>query len=416
MNELKQTFGLFDALNIGIGAIIGGGIFVVTGIAAGLSGPALLLSLLIGAGITIFTALSFAELAVFIPKEGGGYEFAHELISPFVGFITGWLWLLSNVVVGVVVSLGFASYLAGYIPLPVNLMASMACIAITFVNYLGARESGRVNNFLVVLKLLILISFIAFGIGSIKFENFSPFFPNGNIGMLQGAAFIFSAFGGFGRITLVSEEVKYPEKTIPQAIILALVISTIIYLLVGFTAIGLVGYKDLASSGSPLSDAARSESENAALLISIGAVAATLSVLLTALLGLSRISFAMARNNDLPAFFAKLHPVRGVPYNAILVFGFIMTIFAAFADLKRAVAIANFASLLYYVIANYAALKLKKTSYPRAVPVIGLITCVMLLFFLTKDAWIIGSISIAVGILYYHARNIFKKINARDGI
>ncbi len=399
--ELKRTLGLFDALNIGIGAIIGAGIFVVTGIAAGLAGPALLLSLLIGAGISAFTALSFAELAAFIPKEGGGYEFAHELISPFAGFIAGWLWLLSNVVVGAVVSLGFASYLTLFIPLPVNLVAGLACLAITLINYLGARELGSANNALVVLKLLILAFFVAFGIGAVKLGNFSPFMPNGEVGVMKGAAIIFFAYSGFARITLISEEVKNPRKIIPLAIILALGISTVIYMLVSFTAIGLVGYEGLAVSGSPLSDAARSESNNAAFLISIGALAATLSVLMTTLLGLSRVSFAMARNQDLPHFFMKLHPKYSVPYNAILVFGLIMTIFAVFTDLTRAIAISNFASLLYYAIANYAALKLEKPTYPRMVPVLGLITCILLLFFLARDAWIIGSIVILAGIAYY---------------
>lgn len=156
--ELKKTFGLFDALAIGIGAIIGAGIFVVTGVAAGLAGPALLLSLIISASISAFTALSFAELAAFIPKEGGVYEFAHELISPFAGFIAGWLWLLANVVVGAVVALGFASYLALFIPFPINInvVAAGACLAITLINYLGAWESGLVNDILVVIKILIL--------------------------------------------------------------------------------------------------------------------------------------------------------------------------------------------------------------------------------------------------------------------
>ena len=266
---LKRTLGLFDALNIGIGAIIGGGIFIVTGIAAGLAGPALLFSLLIAAGISAFTALSFAELAAFIPKEGGGYEFAHELISPFAGFISGWLWLLSNVVVGAVVSLGFASYLSLFIPLPVNLVAGSACLAITLINYLGARELGSANNALVVLKLLILAFFVAFGIGAVKPGNFSPFMTNGEVGVMKGAAIIFFAYSGFARITLISEEVKNPRKIIPLAIILALGISTVIYMLVSFTAIGLVGYEGLAVSGSPLADAARSESNNAAFLISI---------------------------------------------------------------------------------------------------------------------------------------------------
>lgn len=179
--------------------------------------------------------------------------------------------------------------LALFIPLPVNAMAVVACIAVTLINYLGARESGLVNDVLVVIKLLILALFIAFGI----------------------------------------------------------------------------------------------------------------------LLGLSRISFAMAENRDLPSWFAKLHPVRATPYHTILVFGLIMTIFAAFTDLLRAAAISNFASLLYYAIANYAALRLEKPVFPRVVPVLGLITCILLLFFLAQDAWIIGSIALLAGIVYYYSVKVW---------
>lgn len=402
--ELKKTLGLFDATAIGIGAIIGAGIFVVTGIAAGLAGPALLLSLLIGACISAFTALSFAELAAFIPKEGGGYEFAHELISPFAGFIAGWLWLLSNVVVGVVVSIGFASYLALFIPLPVHVVAPLACLAVMLVNYLGARESSLVNNVLVTVKLIILAFFIISGIGSVRQENFFPFMPNGAAGVMQGTALIFFAYTGLARITIIAEEVKEPGKTIPRAIILSLLVSTAVYLLVSFTAVGLAGYRELADSGSPLASAALFESKNAAVLITAGALVATLSVLLTTLLGLSRISFAMARNNDLPGFFVKLHPERAVPYNAVLVFGLAMAAFAAFTDLLRAAAITNFASLLYYAIVNYSALKLEKPAYPRIIPVLGLVTCIMLLFFLAREAWVIGGTVLLAGMLYYHFR------------
>jgi len=401
---LKNELGLFDALAIGIGAIIGAGIFVITGIAAGLAGPALLLSLLISACIATFTALSFAELAAVIPKEGGGYEFARELVSPFAGFMAGWLWLLSNVVVGAVVSLGFASYLALFIPLPVKAMAVTACLGITLINYFGVRESGLVNDALVVIKLAILTFFVVVGLSAVKLDNFSPLLPHGSVGVMQGAALIFFAYTGFARITIVSEEVKDPEKTIPRAIVLALVLSTVLYLLVCFTAIGLVGYHELATSGAPLADAAMSESKNAATLISIGAIAAILSVLLTTLLGLSRLSFAMARNNDLPKLFANLHPKHATPYNTIVVFGILMAIFAACTDILRAVAISNFASLLYYGIANYAALKLEKPRYPRSIPVLGLLSCSALLLFLARDAWILGSTAILAGVVYYTIR------------
>jgi APA family basic amino acid/polyamine antiporter len=399
---LKKAFGLFDAFNIGIGAIIGAGIFVVTGIGASLAGPALLISLLISAGIAAFTALSFAELSMLIPKEGGGYEFAHELISPFAGFITGWIWLLSNVVVGAVVGLGFAHYFALFVPINVHVTAVVACIFITTINYLGARDLEIVNNILVVFKLFVLACFIVFGITAINQSNItSSFLPHGGIGVLQGAAFMFFAFAGFARITVIGEEVKDPKKTIPRAILLALGVSTLVYLLVSYTAIGLVGYQGIANSGSPLADAAYVEGITVVLLISLGALAATFSVLLTTLLGISRVSFAMARNKDLPGFFNKLHPQRSIPYISILIFGSIMTLFAAFTDLTSAVAISNFASLFYYAIANYAALKVNKSRYPKVIPIIGLITCVFLLFFLTPAAWIIGSLTLAVGVVYY---------------
>jgi basic amino acid/polyamine antiporter, APA family len=402
MAELKKTFGLFDAFNIGIGAIIGAGIFVVTGIGASLAGPALLISLLISAGIAALTALSFAELSIIIPKEGGGYEFAHELISPFAGFITGWLWLLSNVVVGAVVGLGFAHYFALFFPIPVHITAVIACIIIITINYLGARDLEVVNNALVVFKLFILACFVVFGISAIHLGNItSSFLPHGSMGVLQGAAFMFFAFAGFARITIIGEEVKDPKKTIPRAILLALGVSTIIYLLVTYTAIGLVGYQELANSGSPLADAAHLEGSTMVLLISLGALAATFSVLLTTLLGTSRVSFAMARNKDLPRFLNKLHPTRNTPYIAILIFGIIMTLFAAFTDLTSAIAISNFASLFYYAIANYAALKIDKPRYPRILPIVGLFTCILLLFFLTSAAWIIGCLSLVVGLVYY---------------
>jgi APA family basic amino acid/polyamine antiporter len=402
MPELNKTFGLFDAFNIGIGAIIGAGIFVVTGIGASLAGPALLLSLLISAAIAAFTALSFAELSIRIPKEGGGYEFAHELISPFAGFLSGWLWLISNVVVGAVVSLGFAHYFALFFSVPIHVTAVVACLFITTINYLGAKDLEIVNNFLVVFKLFILICFVIFGFQAVNEAHItSTFLPHGSIGVLQGAAFMFFAFAGFARITVIGEEVRDPKKTIPRAIILALVISTIVYILVSYTAIGLVGYQALGNSGSPLADAAQYEGNTMLWLISLGALAATFSVLLTTLLGTSRVSFAMARNHDLPQFFTKIHPRRNIPYITVLIFGSIMTLFAAFTDLTSAVAISNFASLFYYAMANYAALKISKPSFPRIVPIIGLFSCLLLLFFLTPTAWIIGSLGLAIGILYY---------------
>jgi basic amino acid/polyamine antiporter, APA family len=399
--ELKRSLGLFDAFAIGLGAIIGAGIFVVIGVAASTAGPAMLLSLLIAGVVSAFTAISFVHLARFIPREGGGYEYAHELVSPLGGFLSGWMWLLSNIVTGSAVALGFAGYLAVYIPLPINLIAALACLAITGINYLGTRESATANNILVVFKILVLLLFIAFGLSLINRAFYSPFAPSGAMGVMEGAAVIFFAFSGFGRVAMISEEVRDPTRNVPRAIILALIVSGVIYLLVAVVAIGMIGSESLGASNSPLADAATMEGTFMVNLVTIGALAATLSVLLTTLLGLSRITYAMARNKDLPAKLYKLHPKRQTPYIAILAFGLLMTAFALTTDILKAVAISNFGSLIYYMIANLAAVRIAKPRRSKILPVIGLISCASLLIFLTPEAWALGVGALIIGIVYY---------------
>jgi APA family basic amino acid/polyamine antiporter len=400
--ELKRSLGLFDAFAIGLGAIIGAGIFVVAGVAASLAGPALLISLLIAFLVSAFTAVSFVHLASFIPREGGGYEYAHQMISPFGGFISGWMWLLSNVVTGAAVAIGFGSYLAVLVPLPVNLIAALACLGITAINYFGVSESARLNNILVVFKLLVLFLFVAFGILLIQGSNFSPFAPNGAMGVMEGASVIFFAFAGFGRIAMLGEEVKDSAKIVPRAIILALLVSALVYILVSWVAIGLVGSPALAGSGSPLADAASAEGPDMVTLMAIGALAATLSVLLTTLLGMSRISFAMARNGDLPSIMAKLHPKRRTPYIAIIILGLLMVGFALTTDILKAVAISNFGSLTYYMLANVAALRMNLRLRSKIISALGLLSCAGLLVFLTLEAWLLGIAALIIGAVLFH--------------
>ncbi len=408
---LERSLRLFDAFAIGLGAIVGAGIFVVIGVAASLAGPALLLSLLVASIVSAFTAISFVHLARFIPREGGGYEFAHELVSPFGGFISGWMWLLSSIVTGSAVSLGFAGYLAAYIPLPINLMAALACLAITAINYLGIRESATTNNVLVVFKLIVLLFFVVFGLSLINGSHYSPFAPNGAMGVMEGAAVIFFAFSGFGRVAMISEEVRNPTRTVPLAIILALVVSGIIYALVAIVAIGIFGAGSLGTSSSPLAGAAALEGDVMANLVAIGALAATLSVLLTTLLGVSRITFAMARNHDMPSVLSKLHPKRNTPFIAIIFFGLLMTAFALTTDILKAVAISNFGSLVYYLIANLAAAKIASTRRAKVFPILGIVSCAGLLAFLTAEAWIFGIGALAIFTVYYYFHSKMKRDN-----
>jgi len=399
--------GLFDATAISVGAIIGAGIFVVTGIAAGYAGSALVISMLIAAVIALFTALSFAELTAWQPKEGSIYEYAYQLISPFAGFLTGWMWILSNTFAGAAVSLGFAYYLTALVSvLPANLTAAAICIAFTVINFLGIRQSALINNILVAAKLLILAFFVVLGLGYVNTANFAPFAPL-NVGVLYGAFYIFFAYGGFARVAVIAEEVKDAGRNVPRAILLSLAISTLVYILVGVVAVGLIGAPSLSVSKSPLTDAINiTGNKTAAYTVSAGGLLATASVLLTSILGVSRMTYAMGRRKDLPQAMSKLHKRFNTPYYSVWIIGVSMTLLALFADLSRVVAISTFALLFYYTLANVSALKLKvqKRMYPQTVPAIGAITCLALMIFIPLEAWIIGAAGLGVGVIFYLAK------------
>jgi len=403
-SRLKPTLGLFDATAISVGAIIGGGIFVVTGIVAGLAGPALVISMIIAAMIALFTALSFVELTAWLPIEGSVYEFAYRLVSPFAGFLAGWMWIVSNTFVGAAVSLGFSYYLVALFPaLDFRLIAAIICITFTILNYFGVRHSAMFNNILVSAKVLILLVFVSFGLFHVKAGNFTPFIPSGT-GVLYGAYFIFFAYGGFARVAVVAEEVKDAKRVIPRSIILALAISTIIYILVGTVAVGLIGAKNLGKSNSPLAEA-MSTVGNPILVyvVSLGGMIATASVLLTSILGVSRMIFAMARKKDLPYALSNLHPKYNTPYGSILIVGVVMTLLALFVNLAGVVAVSTFALLFYYALANVSDLRLKTDVrlYPKFLPAIGLATCITLLAFIQPSALAIGGICLLIGTLYY---------------
>jgi len=402
--QLRRALGLFDATAISIGAIIGAGIFVVIGIVAGLAGPAVIISMLIAGVIASFSALSFAQLSAYMPKEGGGYQFTYRMVSPYAGFLAGWMWIFSNLFVGAAVSLGFAHYLVALFPaLSVNAMAAALCLLFTLLNYVGVRQSAMVNNILVVSKILILVFFIALGLGFVNFRNFSPFAPYGSLGLLEGASLIFFAYFGYARITILAEEVKDASRTIPRAIILSLTLSTVLYALIGFVAVGLVGSNSLSQSTSPLADAiAVTRNSAAVFVVSLGAMIATASVLLMTILGVSRMAFAMARNKQLPTFLSRVHPRFQTPYYAVWITGVLSTLLV-FGGFSRVVAVGTFALLFHHALVNLSAIRLRAENrrYPVFVSVLGFLLCLALLAFLSIDAWVIGIAGLTVGSFYY---------------
>ncbi|TRO53665.1 amino acid permease, partial [Candidatus Bathyarchaeota archaeon] len=278
----------------------------------------------------------------------------------------------------------------------------------------GAQKSARLNTILVIAKLLILGFFVLFGAINVNMANFTPFEPF-NPGVLYGAYFIFFAYTGFARAAVIGEEVKDAKRNVPKALLLSLTISTIIYVLVGIVAVGLVGSTELASSNSPLAKAmGATENPIAVQVVSFGGLLATASVLLTAILGVSRMAYSMSRRGDLPQILAKLNPRFCTPHYSIWIVGILMAVLVLFFNLTGVVAVSTFGALFYYAFTNLAALKLKtdKRRYHRLVPIVGLATCIVLLVFIllvATQAWIIGSVCLIVAAVYYAIKRYATK-------
>ncbi len=414
--HLKRSIGLWSAVAINVGAIIGGGIFVVTGLVADYAGSALVVSMVIAGVIAFITALNFARLTAWQPVEGGAYEYGRQLVSPFTGFLAGWMWLVANTFTGAAVSLGFAYYFTSAFPsLPANVVAAGLCLVFTLLNVFGARESTRVNNVLVGVKLAVLAFFVVYGVFFINSGNFVPFVPL-STGVLSGAFFIFFAYGGFARVSVIAEEIKDAKRNVPRALLLSLGISMVVYVLVGLVAVGMLNPAGLAGSGSPLSAAMNVTGNSFAVsLVSFGGLVATASVLLTAILGVSRMAFSMARHRDLPSALARLHRRFCTPYYAIVVAGLLMAGLVLFIDLKSVVAVSTFALAFTYLITNIAAFRLKENHSQRskATALAGLTTCLMLFVFLlfaSPQAWVVGVIFLVAGTVYYLLKRMRNRV------
>lgn len=380
--ELLRTLTLKDAVGIGLGAIIGAGIFVVTGIAAGVSGPAFLVGLLVAGIIATFNALSSAQLASKYPHSGGTYEYGYILINPTFGFSAGWMFLVSKLAGAGFVAIGFGSYFYQLMPIASPMTFSvLAVIFLTMANYFGIKKAGGLNLAIVTITLLSLIYLAFSGIPEVNFENFKPFAPFGISGIAEAAALLFFAFTGYGRIATLAEEVVNPKKTIPKAIIITIVTAIILYSVISVVAIGVIGTESMASSTSPLQVVADALNTPAiSSIITIGASTAMLGVLLSQILGISRVMLAMGRRNDLPPVFKSIHEKYRVPHIGILFTGLIILILTLIGSFEFIVRAATFTILLYYSITNLAAIKQSKKDrmYGRLIPILGLIGCLVM--------------------------------------
>lgn len=402
-DELRRDLGLLDAVGIGFGAIVGAGIFVVTGVAAGIAGPGFLVGLLLAGIAATANALSSAQLAAAYPQSGGTYEYGYRVLNPWLGFAAGWMFLASKIAAAGTVALGLAGYLDNLLPgLPPRAIAVGAILVFTVLNYFSVRRSSRVNLLIVAVSLGALVLFVIGGAGAFRVSNLEPFAPAGWRSVLESGAILFFAYTGYARIATLGEEVREPRTTIPRAVLITIGGAILLYAAVAFVAVGAVGASALAGSAAPLQVAAgASERSWLPLIVSLGGVTAMLGVILSQVLGLSRMVFAMARRGDLPAWLQRVHPRYGVPHRAVLVIGAIAAIVAGFGTLASVAAAAAFTILIYYGIANLAALRMPREArlYPNVVPLAGLVACAVLALSLSVDTLVVGMALLVVGLL-----------------
>jgi len=405
---LRRRLGLLDAVSIGLGAIIGAGVFVLIGTAAGMAGPAVFISVIVSGLSATFTALSFGDLAAMMPRAGGAYEYGHELISPPVGFLMGWLFVFGNLLVGSTASLGFGHYLeaaTGFIPFRIGALLSLSLVIL--FNVMGAKRSALVNDLLVITKVGALSLFIALGLPRIQLSFFGNLLPNGPFPVIRAASLFYFAYIGFPRIATTAEEIKNPEVNIRRAIRISLLLSSMIYFLTSITAVGLVGYERLGNSKTPIADA--SLGLGLGSVVEVGALLATLSVVLTSVLGQSRVLFAMARNGEIPHFLSRLHGRFETPVYSVLLSGMIMITLALSVDITSLAYLSSLCVLFTHILVNYSALKLSGRKVEGGVPskahslhaIVGLLLSSLLVLGIGISTITMGMLAAFAGLMWY---------------
>ncbi|HKY63987.1 MAG TPA: amino acid permease [bacterium] len=397
--RLSRSLGLSDAVVIGLGSMIGAGVFAAIGPAAQVAGNGLLIGLAVAAFVAYCNATSAADLAALYPESGGTYVYGRRRLGPLWGFLAGWGFVVGKLASCTAMALTFGAYAFPEAKRP---LAVAAVLALTAVNYFGVKKTAWLTRGIVALvlaSLAVVVFAIWFG-GEVDPGRLRPLAAAGPRSILQSAGLLFFAFAGYARIATLGEEVRDPARTIPRAIPLALGITFFVYGTVALSALLGLGAEALASSSDPLA-AAVAAGRWAALtpVVRIGAAVASLGVLLSLLAGVSRTLFAMASNRDLPAFFSAVHPRHRTPHRAELAIGGLAAIGAGFLDLRSALGFSSFAVLLYYSIANLSALTLKaeERRWPRWLGFAGLLGCVLLAFSLPLAAVLGGTALFAVG-------------------
>jgi APA family basic amino acid/polyamine antiporter len=348
--RLRRELGLREAVAIGVGGTVGGGIFVLVGVAAGLAGPAALLAFLLAFGACMAIALPYAELACRLPLAGGGYAFARRVLGHHWGFLMGWGYGGAYVFVSGFVTLGFGGYLAAVTGLPAVAGAVVLVAACTVLNLLGVKVSGRAQALVVLVAITGLAALVLWGLPAVRLDRLRPFAPEGPHGVFQAALVAFLSLGGFDMVAAAGEEVRQPERNLPRAILLTLVGVVGVYLLVALVALSSVPASRLGASAAPLADAAGAFGGPAARRLIVWCALLTTAATANAVLVVtSRVVFAMARDGLLPSRLGAVHGATGAPWVAVLACGAALGAVAATGTVRFATTAGGFLYVLHFV-------------------------------------------------------------------
>ena len=384
--------------------MIGAGVFVVFAPAAAAAGSALPVGLAVAAVVAYCNAMSSARLAARYPQSGGAYVYGRERLGRFAGYLAGWSFVVGKTASCAAMALTVGLYLW---PAHAHAVAVAAVAAVVAVNYRGIAKSALMTRLVVAWTCAVLAAVVAVAVFSGAPQPGPPVISGSIAGVLQAAGLLFFAFAGYARIATLGEEVRDPSHTIPRAIPLALGIALAVYAAVAATVLSVLGPERLAASPAPLAEAVRAcGAAGFVPVVTAGAAVAALGSLLSLILGVSRTTLAMARDGHLSAALATVHPRFGVPHRAEVAVGAVVATIAAVADVRAVIGFSSFAVLLYYAVANSAALTLPGSAAARAVPVLGLAGCLLLAAFLPASSVLAGSAVIAVGAGIYAIRGV----------
>ncbi|MEU2159201.1 APC family permease [Streptomyces sp. NPDC019396] len=405
-DQLQRRLGVSDAVVIGLGSMIGAGIFAALAPAANAAGSGLLIGLAVAAVVAFCNATSSARLAARYPVSGGTYVYGRERLGDFWGYLAGWSFVVGKTASCAAMALTVGSYVW---PGQAHAVAVAAVVALTVVNYVGVQKSALLTRVIVAVVLAVLAAVVVASLTSATADaarlDVGADATAG--GVLQAAGLLFFAFAGYARIATLGEEVRDPARTIPRAIPLALGITLVVYAVVAVAVLSVLGPNGLAQAAAPLSDAVRAAGAGwLAPAVRVGAAVAALGSLLALILGVSRTTLAMARGRHLPHALATVHPRFKVPHRAELLVGAVVAVLAATADVRGAIGFSSFGVLAYYAVANASAWTLTedKGRSNRLVPAVGLAGCLVLAFALPVSSVASGAAVLAFGAAAYGVR------------